>query len=76
MRSKSRKTTINFIGYVSNPELIQGTNVGYSEEELKGTSTEELRTIFKSINYTSKFIPDKRREMPSLKNCSFESKLS
>ena len=49
MRSKSRKTTINFIGYVSNPELIQGTNVGYSEEELKGTSTEELRTMFKSI---------------------------
>ena len=41
MRSKSR--------YVSNPELIQGTNVGYSEEELKRTSTEDLRTMFKSI---------------------------
>ena len=38
MRSKSR--------YVSNPELIQGTNVGYSEEE---PSTEDLRTMFKSI---------------------------
>ena len=41
MRSKSR--------YVSNPELIQGTNVGYSEEELKRTSTEDLRTMFESI---------------------------
>ena len=38
MRSKSR--------YVSNPELIQGTNVGYSEEE---PSTEDLRKMFESI---------------------------
>ena len=40
---------ITFIGYCKNPELICGSDVGYSEEELKHVSTDELFSMLKSI---------------------------
>lgn len=42
-------TKITFIGYCTNPELICGSDVGYSEEELKHTSTDDLLAMLKSI---------------------------
>ena len=42
-------TTITFLGYCTNPELICGSDVGYTEEELKHTSTDDLLAMLKSI---------------------------
>ena len=37
------------IGYCTNPEFICGSDVGYTEEELKHTSTDDLLAMLKSI---------------------------
>ena len=42
-------TIITFLGYCTNPELICGSDVGYTEEELKHTSTDDLLAMLKSI---------------------------
>ena len=50
MRTKSCKwLIITLIGYCTNPEFICGSDVGYTEEELKHTSTDDLLAMLKSI---------------------------